>query len=100
MRARGIRYVMRGGVVVVETVIPGTPADAIGLTAGDVIVSLDDKPIETTDELQHRIRTSRPGRVAKLVVDREGSTLRLTPRLAAWPKKPTARDAPAPRSRP
>ncbi|MEX1183907.1 MAG: trypsin-like peptidase domain-containing protein [Gemmatimonadota bacterium] len=47
--------------VEVVSVTPGTPADRAGLELGDVIVSLDDTPVNTVAELQARVARFQPG---------------------------------------
>ncbi len=59
------------GVVVTE-VISGGPASKSDLTAGDVIVALNDRPTASTAQLRNRIALTRPGSRAKLDVVREG----------------------------
>jgi S1-C subfamily serine protease len=49
------RYVLPGGTAVagayIGSVHPGSPADAAGLKIGDVIVSVNDKPVSSVDDL-------------------------------------------------
>ena len=44
--------------VVIRQVVPGSPAESAGLLPGDVIVSVDGKPVRTMDELRWRLRGS------------------------------------------
>jgi PDZ domain-containing protein len=60
------------GVVVLATV-PGRPADG-PLQQGDVIMSIDGKPITSNDTLSKQIRTHRPGDQVVLQVRRGGDT--------------------------
>src|SRR5665647_3172084 len=51
----GIRYVFHDGVAEVESVLPGTPAELIGLRPGDHVVSVDGDRVDSANELQERI---------------------------------------------
>ncbi len=57
------------GVVVVE-VVAGSPAEAAGLLAGDVIVSLDSEPMSDIAELSAAIKLRRPGEDVELTIRR------------------------------
>src|SRR5512138_3783278 len=41
----GIRYVFRDGAAEIDSILPGTPAEAIALHPGDHVVSIDGIPI-------------------------------------------------------
>lgn len=81
----GIRYVFRDGVAVVDSVLPGTPAEAISLRPGDHVVSVDGAPIRAASDLQERIYGSRPGSQPSLTIERDGRYDTVHPTLAAWP---------------
>jgi S1-C subfamily serine protease len=81
----GIRYVFRDGVAEVDSVLPGTPAEAIGLRPGDHVLSIDSVPIRTASDLQERIYGSRPGTQPSLTIERNGELNNVIPTLAAWP---------------
>src|SRR6476661_1955808 len=57
----GIRYVFRDGVAEIDSVLPGTPAEAISLRPGDHVVRIDGAPIRAASDLQERIYGSSPG---------------------------------------
>jgi S1-C subfamily serine protease len=80
----GIRYVVRNGVAVIDSVLPGTPAEAVSLRAGDTIVSIDGRQV-TSDKDVQRIYDSRPGAHPSLVIERDGMMETVHPTLAAWP---------------
>lgn len=81
----GIRYVFRDGVAEVDSVLPGTPAEAISLRPGDHVVSIDGAPIRAASDLQERIYGSRPGAQPSLVIERNGDYETVRPTLAPWP---------------
>jgi serine protease DegQ len=72
------------GVLVME-VGDGTPAAKAGLQPGDVIVRLDDKQIDTVEDLFGELRQHRPGDRVTLTVVRDGREQRLTATLADNP---------------
>jgi putative serine protease PepD len=55
-----------------EPITPGGPADEAGLSPGDVIVAMDDRPVTSPDELIVRIRAHAPGDVITLTVREDG----------------------------
>lgn len=54
------------------SVEPGSPADKAGLQLGDILVSLDGKPISDVDELQTALRGDAVGRTMRIVLIRGG----------------------------
>lgn len=56
----------------VQKVESGSPADKAGLREGDVIVSMNGKPIRSGDDLVNSVADSEVGSVAKLGVIRDG----------------------------
>ena len=58
--------------VVVEEVVPGSPAEEAGLMAGDVIVSIDSEPMYDIYELSAAIKLRLPGDTVELTVRRGG----------------------------
>jgi S1-C subfamily serine protease len=85
----GIRYVFRDGVAEVDSVIPGTPAEAISLRPGDHVISIDGAPIRAASDLQERIYASHPGAQPSLSIERNGEYMDVHPTLAAWPSSTT-----------
>jgi serine protease Do len=80
--------------VLIGGVLPGTPAEAAGLRAGDVLVSFDGRPVDVaTDgdmpEFNALILSTPIGRVVPVEVERAGERvtmdLRTDPREAAQP---------------
>jgi serine protease Do len=56
----------------VESVKPGLPADQAGLRRGDAIVSVDGKPLRSSDDLIRLISAKIPGQKVKLGIIRDG----------------------------
>ena len=71
--------------VLVADVLKDTPAEAAGLRAGDLIVSIDGRPIVETRGLQRLVGAIPPGREVKVIVAREGRRRELAIRVAAMP---------------
>jgi serine protease Do len=67
----------------VRMVERGGPAAAAGVTAGDVIVSFNGKPIEKSEELSRAVSRTRPGTSVPVDVVRAGSRQTLTVTVAA-----------------
>jgi S1-C subfamily serine protease len=72
------------GVLVME-VGDGTPAARAGLQPGDVITRLDDKPIDTVEDLFGELRQHRPGDRVTLTLIRDGREQQRTATLADNP---------------
>jgi len=51
---------------------PGSPAQAAGLEAGDIIIAVDGTPVEYTAQLQQVVGFKKPGTIAKVEVARKG----------------------------
>src|SRR5690606_20587005 len=47
--------------VEVTAVTPGTPADQAGIQLGDVILTINDEPVNTVPDLQSRVARFQPG---------------------------------------
>ncbi|MGH8174028.1 MAG: PDZ domain-containing protein [Rhodanobacteraceae bacterium] len=75
MKARGVR---------IGSVVNGTPASKANLLAGDIIVSLDGKPVANRGEFQSMLRAN-AGHAVTLGVVRNGETLNRMVRLGLTP---------------
>ncbi len=69
----------------------GSPAAKAGIKSGDVIVSLDDRPIPDARTLARRISAMAPGTAVKIGVFRNGKEEQLSMTLGELPKEVTAR---------
>ena len=81
----GIRYVFHHGFADIDSVLPGTPAEAVGLRPGDRLLAINNDRLDSASEVQDRILGSHPGSTPKLTVDRRGEVLTLRPTLVGWP---------------
>jgi hypothetical protein len=62
----------------VKSVLTNNPAEKAGLQQGDVIVALNDEPIENNNELQSYVFSTGPARVMDVLVDRGGEKMRFS----------------------
>jgi S1-C subfamily serine protease len=69
--------------VVVANVTPGTPAEAAGLRAGDIIVGFNGKPVTSAAQLVNRLDEQKVGDTVRLTVQRDGKPVDLTATLKA-----------------
>jgi S1-C subfamily serine protease len=71
--------------VEVQSVDPNSPAARAGLTDGDLIVKLDERAIESVDDLHRALRDREAGKTLRLAVIRRGARLDVdvTPTWAA-----------------
>jgi serine protease Do/serine protease DegQ len=75
------------GVIVTDTT-PDGPADKAGLKHGDVIISVNGKPIQSHDELRLTISQMSPGSKAVLEVARDGKPMVINVTLGQFAEKP------------
>ena len=66
------------GKLVIDSVNPGSPAEAAGVKAGDQILRLDGQEIATLDDLEKVTGARQPGDTVPLSVQRKGETVDLT----------------------
>lgn len=69
--------------VIVEDVVADGAAEAAGIKAGDIILSLDEKEVNQPNELQSYIARRHPGDQVKLKIFRNGSIIEKTVSLRA-----------------
>ncbi|MEO8700809.1 MAG: PDZ domain-containing protein [Kofleriaceae bacterium] len=81
----GIRYVFQDGTAVVDSVLPGTPAEDVALRAGDQVITVNNDHIDSANELQERIYSAQPGSQPVLKIKRDGMVQTVRPTLIAWP---------------
>ncbi len=68
---------------VVVSVVPGSPAAAAGITAGDVIVSFDGKAIGSAQDLTNAVRGSSAGHQASVILYRGQHKMTVTATLGS-----------------
>ncbi len=73
------------GRVVVDGVVDQSPATACGLMPGDVILSLDERPVRNVAEFRLRVASAVAGRDMPIDLERRGLPLRLIARLEEAP---------------
>lgn len=78
----GGRY--RGALVM--SIDPNSPVTKSDLKAGDIIVRLDGKSIETPGQLQAEMLTRKPGQMVTLDVIRNDVMVRVSVELRGWPQ--------------
>ena len=81
----GITYVFRDGNALVLNVMPGTPAERVGIQKGDRVLSVDGDTVDSLNELQERIVSARPGYRPTLEVKHDGQVRTVNPTLTSWP---------------
>ncbi len=83
--AEGLELDEAKGALVAE-VTDDSPAEAAGLAAGDVVLSVNRKPIDDVRDLTRTIARLDPGEDAELGLWRRGEAAKVTVRLAAFPE--------------
>ncbi len=71
----------------VAQVLEGGPADKGGLKVGDVILSMNGKPVVMSADLPHLVGAVKSGKTAELVVVRDGSRKTLKIKVGSLPKE-------------
>jgi len=65
----------------ISQVMPGSSADEAGLKAGDIVVSVDGKPVDDANELRNAIGLKRSGDSVKIEFIRDGKKRTVTAKL-------------------
>jgi serine protease Do len=61
--------------IIVSDVTKDSPADKSEIKQGDIILKLNDKPVESVSEFRNTISLTEPGKKVKLEIFRDGQTL-------------------------
>jgi putative serine protease PepD len=75
----------------ITSVSSGSPAELVGITEGDVIVAVDDKPVRSYQDLSARVVAKSPGDKLKIRLRRDGKEEVVEPTLDKRPSSSTAR---------
>lgn len=78
--------------VLVTNVYKGSPAERAGVMTGDVVLSVDDFPVDDPQALRYRIATRIAGGSVRLTVMRRGSPFQLSVALEPPPDEPKANE--------
>ncbi len=62
---------------VVAQVLPGTPAEAAGIQAGDIVIEMNGEPVTGSADLRNKVGLLRVGDAVRLVVEREGALIEI-----------------------
>jgi len=76
----GVRMEEKEGRLVVDSVLPGSPAEVAGIAKGDELLALDGQPVKETVDVLFRVGEKREGDTARVTIRRAGEekTLPLT----------------------
>jgi serine protease Do len=77
--------------VVINSVLPGQPAERGGIRTQDVILSVNDNQVDSPRDVLRMIGGLEAGRVVKLTILRNGKTMQLSVPLGAKPESPRER---------
>jgi serine protease Do len=73
----------------------GSPAEHAGVQPGDLIVALDDKPVQDSREVQQAVLQHKVGENVNLTLWRDGQTVRLSVLTAELPNQTSAARSPS-----
>ncbi|MBL0940867.1 MAG: PDZ domain-containing protein [Gemmatimonadaceae bacterium] len=62
----------------IGTIMPGSPAERVGLRVGDVVLEANRTPIMRSQDLQQLIAAQQAGAVLELIVQRSGQVVRVS----------------------
>jgi serine protease Do len=85
--AQGLGLSRTGGVIISD-VAPGGPGARAGLTAGDVVMTLDGRAMENARQFEVNIYRGRVGDIVTLEVQRGSETVKTTAAIAERPDDP------------
>ncbi|MFA6914980.1 MAG: Do family serine endopeptidase [Parachlamydiales bacterium] len=74
------------GALIVE-IVPGSPANKIGLKQGDIILRINEKPVKNIAGLRNTIALISPGTTISVDVLRDGSPQKFSPVVEDFPTK-------------
>ncbi|NIQ06615.1 MAG: PDZ domain-containing protein [Candidatus Korarchaeota archaeon] len=71
--------------VLITKVIQDSPAEHTGLSSGDILLRLAEKPIHSVEALQNEIQKRKPGETVEIQILRENSRISLNAELKKLP---------------
>lgn len=77
------------GGALVRYVEPGSPADQAGLQVGDIILALEDQPVNPENPLDEVLQRFRPGDRVEIIIFREGQQRTIRVKLGSRPDDPS-----------
>jgi M6 family metalloprotease-like protein len=77
----GVSLIRESGQLVVSDVEPGSPASSAGVKVRDVLLKVDDRPVQDTDAFRGALQSRGAGESIKLTVRRDKETKDLTAAL-------------------
>jgi len=78
----------------VRQVVPGAPADKVGIQPGDVVLLVNGKPVEGAMELRRTLAALKPGSSVSLQISRRGKLMEFKPNLAELNPQVATNDRP------
>jgi serine protease Do len=82
----GISLNAKGNGVIVENVLPDSPAERASFKVGDQIININNQSIKTADQAIELVTRNAPGDLLKLSVQREKQDVEIAVRLGQRPK--------------
>lgn len=73
--------------IVIQDVVPDSPAAKAGLKSGDIILKMEKKEYKEPSELVKAVRAKKPGDKITLVIKRDGKEMEISATLAEPPKE-------------
>jgi serine protease Do len=68
----------------IQSITKESAAEKAGLKAGDIITKIDDKKIESTDDVTETVQAHKPGDKINVTVLRDGKEQKITAELGKW----------------
>lgn len=81
----GVQVRNLDGQCVIDSVVPGLPADRAGMQGGDVIARLGSNPIRSMEDLTYRLQRMRVGGTVDVLLERGGETVEVEVELERRP---------------
>jgi serine protease Do len=95
----GLRMVETPAGVGVVAPIPGGPAEAAGVQAGDLVENYDGEKVRSMEQLINSVQRTRIGRKVSLIVNREGQQVKLEATIVESQPEPQAAAPPQSKTR-